>query len=237
MARTSAAQRRARADLWLWAGALCVGAWGLLYPLPYGLCMSVQIGGAVAFLALPFVRPKRFPLLKKNGTLGTAAQIATIFVFILTIRSLLDFNLIDWSEPLAPAVAAGLLLAGLARAAGRHIDPPPRRANVHASMTGLLFMGLGLGWGATVEVNVLLDRSTLAIHRLTVERKWVSGGRYARDHLQLVPRIEALGGTDFRVEPHVWRRAAIGAAACVEERPGLLGIRWYQVTLCGEPGA
>lgn len=234
MARTKAWHRRARADFWLWVGALLIGAWGLFYPLPYGLSMFVQIAGAVTFLALPFVRPKRFPLLKTNGMPATAAQIAPIFVLVLWVRSLLDFNLLDWLEPALPALAAGLLLAWLTRAAARRMTPPPKRANVRASMTSLLLLGIGVGWGATVEANILLDGSAPTVHRLRVAQKWISGGRYPRHHVQLLPRVEALGGTDFRVDPRIYGGAATGSDLCVEERPGLLGIRWYEVAFCGQ---
>src|SRR6218665_1451972 len=72
VARPKAAPRRDRADLWLWAAALAVAAWAIFYPRPYGLCILVLAGGALAFLALRFARPRRFPVLKKNGMLGTA---------------------------------------------------------------------------------------------------------------------------------------------------------------------
>ena len=237
MARTRAWHRRARADLWLWAGAMLVGAWGLLYPLPYGLCVLALGAGASTFLALPFASPRRFPLLKKNGMLGTSPQIAVIFAFLLAMRALLDFNLVDWFAPAVAAVGAGLLLAALAARAARRADPPLTRTKASGGAIALFLMGLGLGWGVAVQATVLLDHSEPMSFRLRVEEKWITHGRIERHHVRLAPRIEELGGIDFRVDPGVYGRASVGDELCVELRRGFLAFRWYEVITCSGPAS
>ena len=199
-------------------------------------CILVLIVGALTFLALPFAWPGRFPLFR-NGKPGTAVEIAVVFTFVLTLRSIHDFLLLDWYEPLLPAALGGLLLAGLPAAAARRADPPPTGVWTGAGVTTFLLIGLGLGWSLAVQANALLAEAEPAVHRLRLEQKWTTsasdGGTsyFAR----LIPEIEGMRGTDYRVSEEVYAATPIGAELCLARWQGFLGYRFYGVGACEEP--
>jgi hypothetical protein len=216
---------------WLIIAAALLCGWALLYPAPYGLCISLLGTGALAALALPRLSGGYFRLEGKGRQIGAAGQVALYLSMILAIRALVDVDMIDWKGPLLIAGACGLLFAGLGMAA----DPPAMRSSSRGRATGvalsLFLAGVAFGWGASVEADMLLDRSAPATHRLRVTEKWVVHGRSIRLHLGLAAP-NGLGLDNVHVSDWLYTHTQVGEEVCVQSRGGALGFRWYWVERC-----
>lgn len=232
MARISKWRRRRRTDWILFGAAGLLGSWGFLYPRPYPLCIIVLGAGALALLALPRFTQGALRLVDRNHHFIGAGDAALILSITLAVRALMDFNLIDWIEPLLVALATGILLGLLAPVVQPPPDPSSYLRNRARAAGSFFLIGLMFGWGATVEANVLLDRSEPGIFRMRVEDKWPVRGRYQSWHLRLAPESEGPEGGDYRVGGPLYARAPVGQSVCVHQWEGYFGFRWYSVETC-----
>jgi hypothetical protein len=219
-------------DWILFGAAGLLALWGFLYPLPYRPCIILLGTGTLAALALPRLTKGAFRLVDRNHHFVGVGDAALILSITLAVRALMDFNLIDWVGPLLVAAATGILFAFFAPVIQPPTEPSSYSRSRARAAVSFLLIGLVFGWGATVEANVLLDRSEPGIFRMRVEDKWPVTGRYRSWHLRLAPESEGPEGGDYRVDGSLYARVPIGQLVCVHQWQGYFGFRWYSVETC-----
>ena len=102
------------------------------------------------------------------------------------------------------------------------------------AMLGMLFIAGALGWGLAAAADSVLDKSAPAGYATTVVHKHASHGRSTTYYLDLAPWGPIQGRNDVSVSPSTYSNTSIGDQVCLELRPGMLHVQWYQVVSCGE---
>jgi hypothetical protein len=101
------------------------------------------------------------------------------------------------------------------------------------AMALMLFVAGAYGWGLVATADVVLDKSAPASYTTAVQDKHESRGRSTSYYLELAP-WGPLQRNDVRVSRTTYEGASIGDPVCLELRPGVLHVQWYQVVACAE---
>jgi hypothetical protein len=205
-----------------------LGGWGLFYPHPLGLCVTVLALAPAACIGIALISrgevslnahrwPQPRPSIGVTFILGALA---------LAARGANDVHLIDWQASLVAAVGLGTIFAAAAIAAEREF---------RTALMGVLIalVGSGWGWGLAVEANAFLDRGAWTDYPAKVQAKSFTRGRSSSTYyLHLLPG--SVPGVQDKVTVYrgLCHRIEVGGTVCVDVAPGWLGWRWYSVRAC-----
>jgi hypothetical protein len=104
------------------------------------------------------------------------------------------------------------------------------------AMIGMLFIAGAYGYGLAAAADTIPDRATPANYSVTVENKHESHGRSTSYYLDLGPWGPMRGPNSLSVPLSIYDAATIGDQVCLELRPGVLRVRWYQMVPCAGTG-
>jgi hypothetical protein len=146
-----------------------------------------------------------------------------LFLALGALRSIAP---IGWEGPLLISVLGSVMLVGVAF----RCDPWLKK---HLGVTALvLILCCGYGYGAGMEVNALLDRSTPQKYRVIVTGKHVSHGKSTSYHLNLAPWGPEVSGQDLMVSYSQYAVVKRGDAVCMLLRSGALSVAWSELGHC-----
>jgi hypothetical protein len=146
-----------------------------------------------------------------------------LFLALGALRSIAP---IGWKGPLLISVLGSAMLVGVAF----RCDPWLKK---HLGVTALvLILCCGYGYGAGMEVNALLDRSTPQKYRVIVTGKHVSHGKSTSYHLNLAPWGPEVSGQDLTVSYSQYAVVKRGDAVCMLLRSGALSVAWSELGHC-----
>jgi hypothetical protein len=117
----------------------------------------------------------------RNSPLPDLSLVLIIPGLFLMLHALQWIAPIGWDGPLLLTVCGSAILVGL----GFWCDPWLRKYRGLTLL--LLILCCGYGYGAGLQVNALLDRSTPKTYRVIVTGKYVSHGRSTSYNLKLAP--------------------------------------------------
>jgi hypothetical protein len=207
--------------------ALAIGFF-LLPPDPYHVLTWTAVGlpwVAIVLVARfqPFYRfggPNKSPL----PDLSLALMVPG---FVLALEALTSMSPVGWPPTFELSLVFCFALCGAAMLA----DPWLRKHRVTVLLLAVLCSGYG--YGAGLEVNALLDRSTPINYRVAVLSKHVSHGKSTNYHFGLAPWGRYRTSEDVMVPGWRYRQTQVGDTVCVALRTGALGVAWYTVGSCG----
>jgi hypothetical protein len=196
--------------------------WGFVYPRPY--VPMVAILAAMPWIAVEIVR-RSGGLFRIDSYRNDAhPTVAIAFIapgMVLAARSLLDFNTVYSWAVLWFAIGIGVPLCLAARA----VDPSVRAKP--ATLVAMFLFSIAYGFGAAMQANTLLDRSTGTIYTASVEGKRVLSGRVTTWELELGawgPRTKA---NRVRVTRATYNATNRGDTVYLALKRGALGVNWY----------
>jgi hypothetical protein len=163
----------------------------------------------------------------RNGPLPDLTMALIGPGFFLMLSSLQHVAPVAWEAALSLAVLGSVLLTGAA-----FWSDPYLKTRLGLSAL-LLALGCSYGYGAGMQVNVLLDRSAPQTFAVAVQSKRVNHGKSTTYHLQLAPWGPHADGQDILVSSNFYARTKSGDRICMELRPGALNVAWSQVRECG----
>jgi hypothetical protein len=207
---------------------IALSAWGFVSPSPGLLLIAALM--ALPWLAIVLVA-KFQPLYRFGAPSGDQHPDLSLTLiapgFILMLRALSSFETLDWQVPVVLACASGLALGGAAAL----VDPWFRKQRVAALLTILLTCAYG--YGGSVELNALVDKSVPRSFPTTVLSKRVDGDwKWKTWYLTLKPWGSRREDDDVSVSEAQYQRTQPGNTVCVLLRSGALRIAWYQVADC-----
>jgi hypothetical protein len=133
---------------------------------------------------------------------------------------------IGWERPLLLAAFGSAILVGLAFWCDAWLKK-------HLGATALLLiLCCGYGYGAGLQVNALLDRSTPETYRVIVTGKHVSHGKSTSYHLNLAPWGPEVSGQDLMVSRSLYTGIKAGDTVCMLLRSGALRVAWSELGRC-----
>jgi hypothetical protein len=164
----------------------------------------------------------------RNSPLPDLSLVLIIPGLFLMLHSLQGIAPIGWQGPLLLTMSGSAILAGLAFCC----DPWLKK---HRGTTVLLLiLCSGYGYGAGMQLNALLDRSTLETYRVIVVSKYVSHGRSTSYHLKLAPWGPNVGGQNLMVSYSQYAEVRPGNTVCMLLQSGALGVAWSELGRCDD---
>jgi hypothetical protein len=104
------------------------------------------------------------------------------------------------------------------------------------AMIGMLFFAGLYGWGLASAADSVPDKSAPTNFTTTVVNKHATHGRSTTYYLDLAPWGPMQQSNDVSVSSSSYRDTAIGDPVCLELRPGVLRVQWYQLVACNAGG-
>lgn len=209
-----------------WAAGIA-SVWGWLYPRPYGLAMAVlAVIPAIAVMLLA----TGGGLYQMEGRRHDArADLFLAFIVpaaVLTLRSVWDFEFLEWLPILKLAIVTSMILTILVVGADRGMRE--RRW----AFLAFLFLSFFYAFGATAQTNALLDHSEGRVFEVPVLEKRVSSGKSTTYYFMVDawgPRREP---NEVSVSRALYQATPVGQTICVWLRKGSLGVPWFVVGTC-----
>jgi hypothetical protein len=172
--------RGKRVAQWMTWATLVAGLWGIVYPHPYGIVLTVV--AALPWIVLAIVVYSR-GLYRLDGMPNEVnPQFAHAFLFpgmALMVRGVFDVSVLDWQKALLLALLGGVVIAFVVRSLVPHIRKLPWSApSIGALMSCYAY-------GAIVLANVHLDTSEPTVFQTTVVDKRVTSGKFGSYKLKL----------------------------------------------------
>ena len=198
----------------LWSDPDHVLTWSLL-ALPW-------VGILLVAKFAPFYRfggPRNSPL----PDLSLALIGPGLFLALGALRSIAP---VGWEGPLLISVLGSFMLVGAA------FWRDPWLQKHHGTTVLLALICCSYGYGAGMQVNALLDRSTPKSYRVIVTAKHVSHGRSTSYHLRLAPWGPEVNGQDLMVSRSTYAGIKQGDTVCMVLRSGAMGVAWSKLARC-----
>jgi hypothetical protein len=164
----------------------------------------------------------------RNSPLPDLSLVLIIPGAFLTLHALQGIAPVGWEGPLFLTVVGSAILVGLAF----WCDPWLKQHQGTAVL--LLILCCGYGYGAGLEVNALLDRSTPQTHRVIITAKHVSHGRSTSYHLNLARWGPRVSGQDLMVSYSQYAAVKPGDSVCMLLLPGALRVAWSELGRCDD---
>jgi hypothetical protein len=164
----------------------------------------------------------------KNSPLPDLSLVLIIPGLFLALRALPGIAPVGWQGPLLLTVCGSAMLVGPAL----WCDPWLKRHRGTAVL--LLILCCGYGYGAGIQVNALLDRSTPQKYRVIVTGKNVSHGKSTSYHLKLAPWGPNVSGQDLLVSNSQYAGTKTGDTVCMLLRSGALRVAWSELGHCDD---
>jgi hypothetical protein len=163
----------------------------------------------------------------RNGPLPDLSLVLIIPGLFLMLHALQWIAPIGWEGPLLLTMCGSAILVGMAL----WCDPWLRK---HRGLTVLLLiLCCGYGYGAGLQANALLDRSTPTTYQVIVTEKYASHGRSTSYHLKLAPWGPNPSGQNLMVFRSQYEGVKAGDTICMLLRSGALRVRWSELGRCG----
>jgi hypothetical protein len=207
------------------AGVLA--AWALFYPRPYTWIIALLI--SFPWIVLVVVARSRGIIQLDAIPNSVRPHLVLSFLgpsSLLALRATLDIEHIGWQGPLLIGLLFGAAQWFCAASADRSIR---QRRGTAAT---LFIFSVWYGYGAAMELNVLLDSGPATVYRATVLDKHVYSGKYAQHKLKLSQWGPMQDGEEVNTSPTVYAVLRPGDLACILMRNGALGIKWYTTRAC-----
>lgn len=219
-------QLRARAK-WLTAATVLITVAGFVVP-DYRHLVTVVLA-VMPWVAIGLVSHYQ-PLYrfagKRNDPHPDFTNLLIAPGFVLSVRSIVEFNTLDWKPLVMLAVTGGFLLT----AAAVLVDPQLRHRVW--SVFFLWVFASAYGHGVGIRFDVLADKSIPTLYQTQVVGKHVTRGKSTTWYLSLAPWGPVQNVNDVRVSAARYRSTAQGEAVCLNLGPGALKIPWYQLRDC-----
>jgi hypothetical protein len=204
--------------------AVVISIYGIFYPRPYVTVATVLlIIPLFSFAVIALSRGMIKAVDERNSPVPGLFSSIFIPPAALSLRALLDWNVIYGGRLFLAAAAVTVLMAGAVLA----LDREYRKKALNVALIFPLMAICALG--ATVVPNCLYDRSAPRDYYVRVESKEITTGKRTSYYLN----VGAWGGYDERklsVGRELYESVAEGDAVTISLRPGVLGIPWYHVS-------
>jgi len=190
--------------------------------LTWSLLALPWVGILLVAKFAPFYRfggPRNSPL----PDLSLALIGPGLFLALGALRSIAP---VGWEGPLLISVLGSFMLVGAA------FWRDPWLQKHHGTTVLLAVICCSYGYGAGMQVNALLDRSTPKSYRVIVTAKHVSHGRSTSYHLRLAPWGPEVSGQDLMVSRSTYAGIKQGDTVCMVLRSGAMGVAWSKLGRC-----
>lgn len=201
-------------------------AWVWFYPHPYTLAVLVNAVLPWLAIALCWKYGRSFTI-EDPGKNSAQADLTLLLIFpgiVLSLRALLDTQLVDWHALILPSITGTVLMAWVVVRAA-----PALRQRIGK----LLLLSLFLLWyqaSALTLANVQADYSQPDQYHATVLGKRHTTGKGATQYFSVTAWGESeKDNNEVQVSRPLYQATAVGDTVCISRRAGALRMAWYTV--------
>jgi hypothetical protein len=209
------------------AGALGIWLGGASLRLPSAIVLALL---PVVMIYLVRSGPLLYAIFKPKRDPRTDLGIAFVACGFGLIFGDSSFHFVEQLSLLEYAALVGVLFcAGIYSAARKN-------PQFWGAMIGMLFIAGAYGYGLAAAADTFPDHATPANFSVTVENKHETHGRSTSYYLDLGPWGPMQEANSLSVSESTYDGASIGDQVCLDLRPGVLRVQWYQVVACTGTG-
>lgn len=146
--------------------------------------------------------------------------------FVLALRSVWDFEFLEWLPILKLAIVGSMVLTILLVGADRGMRE--RRL----AFLVFLFLSSFYTFGAMAQTNALLDRSEGQVFQTQVLAKRISSGKSTTYYFMVDPWGPRSQPNELSVSRALYQATPVGQSVCVWLRKGSLRVPWFVVGSC-----
>lgn len=205
-----------------------VGAWLLFYPKPYEFAiLPTIIFPIICLFVLRYFRGLIKIDEKKNSAYPSIFWGFFATVMALFLRSLLDFQIMDYSGvwiPLFIIAAIYIVLLLFCTEEARY-----DKASDYLGAFGVLIIVFSYAYGSFVTVNCVFDQSEPEVFNATILDKTISSGKSKSHYLELTPWGPRTEAERVMVPKSFYESHQIKDEVTVYLMKGKFDIPWYEV--------
>lgn len=206
---------------------IAAGIWLFFFPEPYTL--AIVMNGLIPLYCIVAILYFR-GLIRLNLNDKERSAYPTIFMGILlpsaalSLRALMDIDVVDHSMVWLPITLAGVGLAGIALVGTKEVDFKGIGSYIAVLGLGLLFSAYS--YGLLISTNVCFDDSKSLIHEVQIIDKKVEGGKVDTYHLVLSAWGSKPEGSKISVSKAQYDQLEIGTSINIYQQAGYWNIPW-----------
>ncbi|MES2072558.1 MAG: hypothetical protein V4488_19515 [Pseudomonadota bacterium] len=230
----AALSRAKEIALWLNAFGLYLVIWGLLYPHPLGLVVSLLailpwIAIALAWKSNDLYTINDTEEGEQKGDLRWLARVPCGILLVMTMK----FSVLDGTKVVIPAFLGGMTIAVLA------LRGSSGYKSQFLLMLSYVFFFSMYSAGVILFANVLFKRTEHMAYPVVVANKHHTGRKNLTYYLTFTPRLPQMSVNEVTVPRAYYDGKSLGDLVCVDVFQGALHIPWYVVRDCrlGEKNA
>jgi len=201
--------------------------WGWLYPRPYDAAMAVLV--VIPAIAVILLATGNGLYQVEGHRHDARADLALAFIVpgaVLAMRSVSDFEFLEWMPILKLAIVASMILTIVVVGADRGMRE--RRL----AFLAFLFLCFLYAFGAMAQANALLDRSEGQIFSTKVLDKRIESGKSTTYYFRVDPWGPRKEPNEVSVSRSMYQATDVGKNVCVWLHTGSLKVRWFVVGAC-----
>lgn len=207
-----------------------VAVWAWIFPRPYELVLMMAVALPLAALAIHLWTRGFFRLdLQAENPTPSIAALYYAPALALFLRSITDFNAIDYLPTLAVAAGVALLLTFITVIDNRKMLQ--HKWAVTGFVTGSFCFAIGL----LSFANQTLDHGSGQAFAVKVEDAFVTSGKAHLNTFVLAPWGPFERAAEAYVRTDVYDSIDAGDVVCVTLHDGAFGWRWFDVTKACSP--
>ncbi len=209
------------------AGALGLGIGGASLRMPSAIVLALL---PIVLIYLVRSGPLLYAIFKPKRDPRTDLGIAFMACGLGLIFGDSSLHFVDQLSLLEYAALVGVLFcAGIYSAARKN-------PQFWGAMFGMLFVAGAYGFGLAGAADTIPDHAKPANYSVTIENKHETHGRSTSYYLDLEPWGPIQKANSLSVSYSTYEGASIGDQVCLDLRPGVLRVQWYQVVACAGTG-
>ena len=211
-----------------WIGGLIL-VWTLFKPEPYEYAILASISlPAIATLVVIYYKG----LIRIDEKKGSAYP--TVFFAILMtscglfLRTLLDYDIFDYSNIWIPSIIIGIAMTTLIIFGTKKFKF--KKAKDYFSVLFLTIFFLGFGYGSTVTLNCMYDESVPQTYYSKVLNKRISSGKTRTYYIELAAWASQTKNDDVPVSKELYYNLEVDDNVKIYLKKGKFKIPWFIIT-------
>ncbi|KIC94480.1 hypothetical protein [Flavihumibacter solisilvae] len=205
------------------------GLWLIFYPKPYFYLVIAAV--AIPLVSLQVIKSFRGLIRvdeRKDSAYPSLFWSILICSMSLVLRSVLDFNIYEYSNAWMLALTVSVIYLGVLLVRNKEFEF--RSKSEIFTFVGVVLFIMSYSYGSVVTLNCLLDQSSPEAYSAEVKGKRVSSGKSTMYYLQLSRWGKQTEADEVTVSKEMYDATEISDPVTVYLMQGRFEIPWYEIT-------
>jgi hypothetical protein len=149
-----------------------------------------------------------------------------ITIFVMLLKSIRDYEILQYDHLLLPFMIIGSAVFLTLYKAGLNISIP-----IKSQIFTMLVVSLMYGFGATIQVNCVFDKSAPQSINTSIKSKSIEYNKGSHYYLKLRSWDSNPNSKDIEVSKSIYEKYNQGDNIGIALKPGMLNIPWYYLSV------